>query len=66
MLTQETAEMLCVGGHIDHADDIELGAQKSLVADGLAGLRFGLPTSLQDLRRQQLVFGYHPLPVTYI
>ena len=28
-------EVLCIGGHIDHADDIKLGAQKSLVADGL-------------------------------
>ena len=32
---------LGIGGHIDHADDIELGAQKSLVADGLqVGARF--------------------------
>ena len=54
--------MLCVGGHIDHADDIELGAQKSLVADGLAGLRFGLPTSLQGLQRQQLVVSDHRSP----
>ena len=38
----QKSEVLCIGGHIDHADDIELGAQKSLVADGLARLRAGL------------------------
>ena len=63
MLTQQTAEKLCVGGHIDHADDIELGAQQSLVADGLAGFYFGLPTSLQrDRRRQLLVASCHTAP----